>query len=205
MLTVDFGSIGVKRQSGKAFVHAVMGVVDSTIECSLPVLSEGSQPDVLFGLGSFRMPVIASSSLGGSDGGPARCPVDGAGVARGLNEGFDEHGCCVVAVGPVPGQAAAHDGQDVRAEVGDLDPRQYQEPQVVDLSLPFISSAVETLEFCIPTGYLFGHAQDHQHAHLRLPRNRPWPRSASHRNPCPATAGSCPETEKAPAIASEGG
>ena len=74
-----------------------------------------------------------------------------------------------------------------------------------DLSLPFISSAVETLEFCIPTGYLFRHAQDHQHAHLRLPRNRPWPRSASHRNPCPATAGSCPETEKAPAIASEGG
>ena len=73
------------------------------------------------------------------------------------------------------------------------------------LSLPFISSAVETLEFCIPTGYLFRHAQDHQHAHLRLPRNRPWPRSASHRNPCPATAGSCPETEKAPAIASEGG
>ena len=73
------------------------------------------------------------------------------------------------------------------------------------LSLPFISSAVETLEFCIPTGYLFRHAQDHQHAHLRLPRNRPWPRSALHRNPCPATAGSCPETEKAPAIASEGG
>ena len=35
------------------------------------------------------------------------------------------------------------------------------------LSLPFISSAVETLEFCIPTGYLFRHAQDHQHAHLR--------------------------------------
>ena len=73
------------------------------------------------------------------------------------------------------------------------------------VSLPFISSAVETLEFFIPTGYLFRHAQDHQHAHLRLPRNRPWPRSASHRNPCPATAGSCPETEKAPAIASEGG
>ena len=78
-------------------------------------------------------------------------------------------------------------------------------PAPPPLSLPFISSAVETLEFCIPTGYLFRHAQDHQHAHLRLPRNRPWPRSASHRNPCPATAGSCPETEKAPAIASEGG
>ena len=24
---------------------------------------------------------------------PARCPVDGAGEARGLNEGLDEHGC----------------------------------------------------------------------------------------------------------------
>ena len=80
-----------------------------------------------------------------------------------------------------------------------------RKPAERNLSLPFISSAVETLEFCIPTGYLFRHAQDHQHAHLRLPRNRPWPRSASHRNPCPATAGSCPETEKAPAIASEGG
>ena len=101
----------------KAFVHAVMGVVDSTIECSLPVLSEGSQPDVFFGLGSFCMPVIASSSLGGSDGDPARCPVDGAGVARGLDEGLDEHGGGVVALDPVLRQAPAHDGEDVGAEV----------------------------------------------------------------------------------------
>ncbi len=41
-----------------------MRVVDSAIEGSLPVLAERSQPDVLFRLGSFRMPVIASSSLG---------------------------------------------------------------------------------------------------------------------------------------------
>ena len=65
------------------------------------------------------------------------------------------------------------------------------------LSLPFIPSIAETLEFCITTAYPFGHALDH--------RNLRGPRGAPHRNPCPATAGSCPETEKAPAIASEGG
>ena len=75
---------------------------------------------------------IASSPLGGSDGDPARCPVDGTGVARRLDEGLDEHRRGVVALAPVLGQAAAHDGEDVGAEVGDLDPRQYQEPRIVD-------------------------------------------------------------------------
>ena len=93
-----------RPQEAKAFGHAVMGVSGSTIERSLPVLAEGSQPDVLFRLGSFRMPVIASSSLGGSDGDPARRLVDGAGVAWGLDEGLDEHGRGVVALGPVPGR-----------------------------------------------------------------------------------------------------
>ncbi len=47
----------------KAFGYAVMRVMDSTIERSLPVFAEGSQPDVLFRLCSFVIPVIASSSL----------------------------------------------------------------------------------------------------------------------------------------------
>ena len=109
-------------QRKKAFGHAVMGVSRLPIERSLPVLAEGSQPDVLFRLGPFRMPVIASSSLCSSDVGPARRPVDGAGVAWDLDEGLDQHGRGVVALGPVPGQALADDGEDVRAEVGDLDP-----------------------------------------------------------------------------------
>ena len=50
--------------------------------------------------------------------GPAGGPVDGAGVARRLDEGLDEHGRGVVALGPVQGQAAADESEDVRAEVG---------------------------------------------------------------------------------------
>ena len=99
------------------FVQGMVTAVDLTIERSLPVLTERSQPDVLFRLGSFRMAVIAFSSLGGSDVCPTGCRVDGAGVARGLDDGLDEHGRDVVALGPVPGQEAAHDGEDVRAEV----------------------------------------------------------------------------------------
>ena len=64
--------------------------------------------------------------------GPAGGPVDGAGEARCLDEGLDEDGGGAVALGPVPGQAAADDGEDVRAEVGDGDPGQDQEPRVVD-------------------------------------------------------------------------
>ena len=56
----------------------------------------------------------------------------GAGVARRLDEGLDEHGRCVVALGPVLGQAAADEGEDVRAEIWDRDPGQDQEPRVVD-------------------------------------------------------------------------
>ena len=69
------------------------------------------------------------------------------------------------------------------------------------VSLRFISSVLEKSEFCITAGYLFRHAQNHHYPHLRLPRNRPWPRRASHRNPCPPPAAGCPETGKAPAIA----
>ena len=61
---------------------------------------------------------------------PARCLVDGAGVARGLDEGLDEHGRGVVTLGPVVGQAPADEGEDVRTQVGDLDPGQDQEPRV---------------------------------------------------------------------------
>ncbi len=65
---------------------------------------------------------------------PSGGPVDGTGVAGHLDEGLDEHGRCVVALSPVQGQAPApaDDGKDVRAEVGDLDPGQDEEPRVVD-------------------------------------------------------------------------
>ena len=55
------------------------------IEGASPIFSEGAEPDVLFGLGSFRVPVVAAPALGGPDAGPARRAVDGAGVSRGLD------------------------------------------------------------------------------------------------------------------------
>ena len=54
------------------------------------------------------------------------------GMARGFDEGLDEHRSRVVALCLVVGQAAADDGKDVRAEIRDLDPRQNEEPRVVD-------------------------------------------------------------------------
>ena len=92
------------------------------VEDALPIPLERPEPDVLSGLVVELIAVVAPSSLGGPDVSPTRSPVDSAGVARGLDEGLDEHGRGAVALGPVPGQAAAHDGQYVRFEVGDLDP-----------------------------------------------------------------------------------
>ena len=58
--------------------------------------SEGAKPDVLFRLGAFRVAVVSSPALGGSDMDPARCIVDGAGMARGfvhwINPGGREEG-----------------------------------------------------------------------------------------------------------------
>ena len=48
-------------------------------------------------------------------------------LSRRFDEGLDEHGRCVVALGPVQGQAPADEGEDVRAQVGDGDPGQDQE------------------------------------------------------------------------------
>ena len=63
----------------------------SAIEGSLPIAPEGPQPDVLAGLVAELLPVVAAPALGSSDTDPARRPVHGAGVARGLDEGLDEH------------------------------------------------------------------------------------------------------------------
>ena len=60
-----------------------------------------------FRLGSFGMPVVTPAPLGGPGVDPSRGAIDGAGVARGLDEGLDEHGGDVVALGPVDGQASA--------------------------------------------------------------------------------------------------
>ena len=46
---------------------------------------------------------------------PGRCLVDGVGKALGLDEGLDQHGRGVVALGPILGQLAAGEGEDVRA------------------------------------------------------------------------------------------
>ena len=76
----------------------------SAIEDMLPVSPQRLQPDVLLGLVVAFAPVVASASLGRTDVAPARCPVDGDGVAGGLDEGFDEHGGGAIALGPVLSQ-----------------------------------------------------------------------------------------------------
>ena len=71
------------------------------------------RPDILYGLAVPLLSVVPPSSLGGSDiepVGACRRP----GVALGLNEGLDEQERCVVALGPVLGQAPADDCKDVR-------------------------------------------------------------------------------------------
>ncbi len=50
----------------------------------------------------------------------------------GSRRSLDEHGRGVVALGPVLGQSPAHEREDVRAQVGDRDPGQDEEPRVVD-------------------------------------------------------------------------
>ena len=104
----------------------------SPVESAPPVLSEGPEPDVFLGLVPSGVSVVSAPSLGGSDEGSAGRLVQGAGEARGLDEGLDEHGRGVVALGPVVGQLPADQGEDVRAQVGDRDPGQDQEPRVVD-------------------------------------------------------------------------
>ena len=66
------------------------GVLILPVERPLPISSDGAEPDGLFRLGAIRVPVIAYLPLGGPDMDPARCSVDCASVARGLEEGLDK-------------------------------------------------------------------------------------------------------------------
>ncbi len=77
------------------------------------MLGEGTEPDILGGLAVLLGGVVAPASLGGADANPAGGPVDAAGEAGGFDEGLDEDGGGVVAAGPVAGQAAADEGEDV--------------------------------------------------------------------------------------------
>ena len=104
----------------------------SPVESAPPVLPQGSEPDVLLRLIPSGVSVVSAPSLGGSDESPAGRLVQGAGEARGLDEGLDEHGRGVVALGPVVGQLPADQREDVRAQVGDRDPGQDEEPRIVD-------------------------------------------------------------------------
>ena len=55
----------------------------------MPIPSEGPEPDVFPDLVAEPVPVVASASLHSSGLYPARCLVDGVGVAQGLNEGLN--------------------------------------------------------------------------------------------------------------------
>ena len=73
------------------------------IEGSLPIASERPEPEVLAGLVAELVAIVAPAALGGCDVNPARGSMDGAGVARGLDEGLDEHERGAVARGPAHG------------------------------------------------------------------------------------------------------
>ena len=119
---------------GRSFLfgHRVMRAMISPVESSSPVLAEGPEPDVLYGLVAPDVPVVASAALGGADAGPSRGLVESAGEARGFDESLDEDGGGVVALGPVFRQLAADEREDVRAEVGVGDPGEDEEPGVAD-------------------------------------------------------------------------
>ena len=59
----------------------------SPVESAPPVLPQGSEPDVLLRLVPSGVSVVSAPSLGGPDEGPAGRLVQGAGEARGLDEG----------------------------------------------------------------------------------------------------------------------
>ena len=52
-----------------------------------------------FWLITYRVPVVALRSVGGSETDPALCLVDGAGEVWGPDDGFDERGYIVLSVG----------------------------------------------------------------------------------------------------------
>ena len=116
----------------------VKGFVESTrslglaVERTFPVFAQGPQPDGFFRLVVFLVPVVPSASLGDADMGPSGGLVGDASEARRLHERFDQQGRDVIAHGPVLDQLSAHDGQDVRGEVGDAYPGQDEETGVVD-------------------------------------------------------------------------
>ena len=96
------------------------------------MLGEWTEPDILGGLAVLLGGVVAAASPCGSDADPAGGPVEAAGEAGGFDEGLDEDGGGGVAAGPVAGQTAADECEDVGSEVGDADPGQDEEPEVVD-------------------------------------------------------------------------
>ena len=123
---------------GNTLINPKMWVIESRRSGDFSDLGFASDPA---GAARARRPfwlvtefvaVVAPAPLRGSDMGPAGGAVDGAGVARRLDEGLDEHGGGAIALGPVLRQAAADDGENVRAKVEDTDPGQDQEPGVVD-------------------------------------------------------------------------
>ena len=62
----------------------------SSVESAPPVLPQGSEPDVLLRLIPSGVSAVSAPSLGGSDESPAGRLVQGAGEARGLDEGLDD-------------------------------------------------------------------------------------------------------------------
>ena len=99
------------------------------------VLPQWVQPDVLDGDDLLVDSGLLTAADSLADVNPVGGLVGRAAVALALNEGFEQHGLEAVALLPVVGQLAAHNGQDFGCESFALDPRQDQEPRVVDHEL----------------------------------------------------------------------
>ena len=98
----------------------------------LEVARERINPDAFDGLCVAMQGVELAAALRVAEMLPVGGLVAGAGKARLLDEGFEQHRPIGVAGMPVIGQASADQGEDARGQVFAVDPRQDEEAGVVD-------------------------------------------------------------------------
>jgi len=93
---------------------------------------EGIEEDVLDGLEAELGFVEFAAALGLADVAPVGGTIAGAAKALGVDEGFQENGGKAVAVFPIEGELGRGAREDVGGEVFDPDPREDEEPGIVD-------------------------------------------------------------------------
>ena len=101
---------------------------------------EGIEEDVFDGLEAEWGFVEFAAALGVADMKPVGGAVAGAAKALGVDEGFQEDGGEAVAAFPIVRELVSDASEDVRGEVGDVNPRQDQEAGVVDHEVEVVLS-----------------------------------------------------------------